>query len=102
MPVAGSRRMDAGTRSRHRRMGENAAQRAEDSARMKAERSRTAQGLLLAGVVCIVGGEALCIVGPLKYEHIVHAVCHTILYAGIGCSCLGVVLHLRSASRAGQ
>jgi len=31
----------------------------------------------------------------LKYEHVIYVVCHTILYAGIGCSCLGVVLHLR-------
>jgi|KBSSwiStaDraftv2_1062776.scaffolds.fasta_scaffold1113505_2 hypothetical protein len=62
---------------------------------MTPERSRTGQRLLLAGVVCIFGGEALCILGPLKYEHVIYVVCHTILYAGIGCSCLGVVLHLR-------
>lgn len=54
--------------------------------------------LLLAGVVCIFGGEALCILGPLKYEQLVYTVCHTILYAGIGCSCLGAVLHLRGTS----
>jgi len=63
---------------------------------MKPERSTTSRRLLLAGIVCIFGGEALCILGPLKYEHVVHAVCHTILYAGVGGSLLGVVLHLRS------
>ena len=73
-----------------------------DNNGMKPERSKTGRPLLLAGVVCIFGGEALCILGPLKYEHIVHVVCHTIIYAGIGCSCLGVVVHLRGRSQAGQ
>jgi hypothetical protein len=69
---------------------------------MKAEQSKTGRRLLLAGVACIFGGEALCILGPLKYEHVVNAVCHSILYAGIGSSCLCVVLHLRRQSGAGQ
>ena len=40
--------------------------------------------LALAGVVFIFGGEMLCIAGPLRYERLVHLICHTILYAGIG------------------
>ena len=49
--------------------------------------------LALAGVVCIFGGEILCVAGPLRYEHLVHLICHTILYAGIGLVCLGAWLH---------
>ena len=74
----------------------------KDNETMKPERSTTSRRLLLAGVACIFGGEALCILGPLKYEHIVHAACHTVLYAGVGCSLLGGVLHLRGQSRAGR
>ncbi len=37
----------------------------------------------IAGVACIFGGEALCLLGPLKYERQVHLVCHVILYGGM-------------------
>jgi len=35
---------------------------------MKPKQSQTSRRLLLAGVACIFGGEAFCILGPLKYE----------------------------------
>jgi hypothetical protein len=40
-------------------------------------------GLAIAGASCIFGGEALCLLGPIRYERVVHVTCHTILYAGI-------------------
>jgi len=61
--------------------------------------SKNARVLLFAGVVCIFGGEALCILGPMRYERTVHMVCHSILYAGIGSFLLGVFGHLRGRSR---
>lgn len=94
--------MPVGTSAHHRRMRGEWRATSEDNERLKPERSTTSRRLLLAGVACIFGGEALCVLGPLKYEHVVHAVCHTVLYAGIGCWCLGVVLYLRGQSRAGQ
>ena len=41
----------------------------------------------------IFGGEIFCLAGPLRYERIVHLVCHTILYAGIALVCFGAGLH---------
>jgi hypothetical protein len=40
----------------------------------------------------IIGGEALCVFGPLRYETVIHRVCHAILYAGIGLAGVSMVL----------
>ena len=53
--------------------------------------------LVLAGVLAIIGGEILCLTGPLRYERLVHLACHAILYGGIALVGAGAVLH--SASR---
>lgn len=53
-----------------------------------------ARKLLLAGVVCIFGGESFCILGPLRYERLIHVICHTILYSGIALAFVGAFLHL--------
>lgn len=39
--------------------------------------------LALAGVLLIVGGEAFCVLGPLRFERAVHLVCHAAFYCGI-------------------
>lgn len=49
--------------------------------------------LLGLGVCLIIGGEALCLLGPLKPEALVHAVCHVMLYSGIALAALGAGLH---------
>jgi hypothetical protein len=49
--------------------------------------------LALVGTVLIFGGEIFCLAGPLRYERIVHLVCHTILYAGIALVCVAAGLH---------
>jgi len=48
--------------------------------------------LLLAGVLCIFGGESFCILGPLRYEHLIHITCHAIFYSGIALACVGAFL----------
>jgi hypothetical protein len=51
-------------------------------------------GLLVGtGVVFIFGGETFCILGPMRYEAVIHVVCHSILYSGMGLVGLGAVLH---------
>jgi hypothetical protein len=45
------------------------------------------------GVLCIFGGEALCILGPLRYERQIHVICHAIFYAGV--SLVGLAGFLR-------
>jgi len=62
--------------------------------RQQARRSRLPVRLTFAGTVFIVGGEIFCLVGPLRYERIVHVSCHTILlYAGIALVCVGAGLY---------
>lgn len=39
--------------------------------------------LALVGVLLIFGGEAFCILGPLRFEYAVHLVCHAMFYSGI-------------------
>jgi hypothetical protein len=39
--------------------------------------------LALAGVLLIVGGEAFCVLAPLRFERAVHLVCHAAFYCGI-------------------
>ena len=51
--------------------------------------------LLSVGVILIFGGEAFCILGPLRYERAVHIACHAIFYLGIVLVALGIVLHWR-------
>lgn len=58
--------------------------------------------LVLVGASCVVGGEALCLLGPLRYERIVHVICHAILYVGIASVALGAVLHWKGQSAAKQ
>ena len=48
------------------------------------------------GVLCIFGGEALCILGPLRYEWQVHVICHAIVYAGVGLVALAGLVHWRA------
>jgi hypothetical protein len=56
-------------------------------------RNRAALVAAAAGATMIIGGEALCVFGPLRYETVIHRVCHAILYAGIGLAGVSVVLH---------
>lgn len=49
--------------------------------------------LVAIGVACVFGGEALCLLGPIAYEHLVHQVCHGILYSGVGLVVIGATLH---------
>lgn len=49
--------------------------------------------MLATGVVFIFGGETFCILGPMRYEAVIHGVCHAILYSGMGLVGLGAVLH---------
>ena len=58
--------------------------------------------LAFAGVVCIFGGEILCVAGPLRYERLVHLICHTIVYAGIALVCLGAWWHWADRRRGRQ
>jgi len=58
--------------------------------------------LALAGVVFIFGGEMLCIAGPLRYERLVHLICHTILYAGIALVFIAAGLHWAHRRRGPQ
>jgi hypothetical protein len=52
--------------------------------------------------VCIFGGEILCVAGPLRYERLVHLICHAILYAGIALVCVGAWLHWADRRRGRQ
>jgi len=55
--------------------------------------------LALAGTVLIFGGEIFCLVGPLRYERIVHLSCHAMLYGGVVLVGLGAALHWRRRFR---
>ena len=55
--------------------------------------ARPALWLAAVGTSCIVGGEALCLLGPIRYEPIVHFSCHVIFYGGIVLLVIGAVLH---------
>ena len=48
--------------------------------------------LALAGVVMIFGGEGFCILGPPRYERIIHIVCHTIFYGGVALVAIAAVM----------
>jgi hypothetical protein len=47
--------------------------------------------LLAIGVLLIFGGEAFCVFGPLRYERVVHVVCHAIFYAGIAVAAIAAL-----------
>jgi len=53
---------------------------------------RTPQRLVLLGVLFLFGGESFCLLGPLRYERIVHYSCHAVFYAGAMFVCLGAIL----------
>jgi len=55
--------------------------------------SRRTTLLILSGVLLIFGGEALCLLGPIRYERLVHVICHTTFYVGVMLVCLGAILH---------
>ena len=44
---------------------------------------------LVIGTLLIVGGELLCILGPLRYQRAIHLVCHALFYAGVGLAAAG-------------
>jgi peptidase E len=49
---------------------------------------------LMVGILFLSGGEAFCLLGPIRYEHLVHIVCHVVFYAGFALVCLGVGMWL--------
>jgi len=49
---------------------------------------------LLAGLLCIFGGESLCILGPLLHERSMQFACHTVLHSGIALALIGTLLYL--------
>lgn len=55
--------------------------------------------MALAGVGLIFGGEALCILGPLRYQQTIDRVCHALLYSGIALVGVALVIHLRAGRR---
>ena len=55
--------------------------------------------LVAIGAALIFGGEAFCILGPLRYETIVHLTCHIALYSGMALAFVGAVIHFRSCAR---
>ena len=56
-------------------------------------RSTLPRTSLVAGVLCIFGGESFCIFGPPGHEDLIHVTCHIILYAGIALAFVGACLH---------
>ena len=52
-----------------------------------------ARPIAVVGVLCVFGGEAFCILGPLQYERQIHVICHAILYAGVGLVVFAGFLH---------
>jgi hypothetical protein len=62
-------------------------------ARQSAPRSRTPLRLVLLGVAFLFGGEAFCLLGPTRYEPIVHFSCHAVFFAGVASVCLGAIIH---------
>jgi len=51
--------------------------------------------LIGLGVLAIFGGEAFCILGPMRYQPVIHVVCHAILYSGMALAGLGAILYWR-------
>ena len=55
--------------------------------------------LALVGASSIFGGETLCLVGPMRYERIIHITCHAILYAGAVSVALAAAVHWTGRQR---
>jgi hypothetical protein len=51
------------------------------------------QRLVFLGIACIFGGEAFCLLGPMRYERLVHFSCHLVFYTGVALVCIGALLH---------
>ncbi len=49
--------------------------------------------LLLAGIACMVGGEAFCLFGPFSDTRLVHVACHVVFYTGVVLCVGAAVLH---------
>ena len=64
--------------------------------------SPVALGMAAFGVLGIFGGEALCLLGPLKYETAIHWICHTMLYAGVVCVAGAAVAHWGARQKPGK
>jgi hypothetical protein len=62
-------------------------------------RSTVPLRLILLGVAFLFGGEAFCLLGPMRYERIVHFSCHAVFYAGIAFVCLGAIIHWAAKRR---
>jgi hypothetical protein len=71
----------------------------QSRARQSSPRSRTPQQLVLLGVAFLFGGEAFCLLGPMRYERIVHFSCHAVFYAGVAFVCLGGIIHWATKHR---
>ena len=56
----------------------------------------TPRRCLLGAVTAMIGGETLCIFGPLQYPRLIHRVCHAIFYAGVALCAWGAVMYARS------
>ena len=55
--------------------------------------------LAVAGVLGIFGGELLCLLGPLRYERLVHVVCHAVLYTGMALVAVAAALRVAALLR---
>jgi hypothetical protein len=62
-------------------------------ARRSDRHSSVPQRLVLLGVVLLFGGETFCLLGPMRYEHVVHLSCHAVFYTGAVFVCLGAAMH---------
>jgi hypothetical protein len=62
-------------------------------AQHSARRSTVRQRIVSLGVLLIFGGETFCLLGPMRYEHVVHITCHAVFYIGIMFVCFGAVMH---------
>jgi len=62
-------------------------------------RSRVPLRLILLGVAFLFGGETFCLLGPMRYERIVHFSCHAVFYAGVAFVCLGGIIHWATKHR---
>jgi hypothetical protein len=62
-------------------------------ARQAARHWPVQQRLVLLGIAGIFGGEAFCLLGPMRYERLVHFSCHAVFYTGVVFVCIGALLH---------
>jgi len=73
------------------------ARRSEHTMNNESHSGRSSAGLRLAlafaGIAGILGGEAFCILGPIRYERFVYITCHAIFYIGVACVVVSAFLH---------